>query len=158
MRVRAHAVRRHPRQGRVRRRKSGLAIFVAPRSRISPPRNPGYACLAVHTMPRKTASARLTRSNSASSARPITAPNLSTGITVILSIAICEGWRSPLCGEGSTSRRQGTDHHGGKLGEKIALHDKGRARLSIVSRRGDCLNRPGCITAPAIRRRWRRSA
>jgi len=45
------------------------------------------------------------RKSKASSASPITLPILATGITVILSIAICETSRSPLRSDGSTSSR-----------------------------------------------------
>src|SRR5271157_3262181 len=57
------------------------------------------------TMLRKTARARLTRSNRASSACPITPPILLAGTTVILSIAICDFSRRPFRGLGATSRR-----------------------------------------------------
>jgi hypothetical protein len=48
-----------------------------------------------HTMPKKSASARLTRKSKASLASPITPPILAAGTTVILLMAICETSRSP---------------------------------------------------------------
>ncbi len=56
-----------------------------------------------HTMPKKSASAQLTRKSKASLASPITSQILAAGTTVILSIAIYETSRSPLRFEGSTS-------------------------------------------------------
>ena len=41
-------------------------------------------------------------------------------------------------GVGANSRGQRANHHRGKLGEQIALHHEGGARLPIVARRGDC--------------------